>query len=81
MSKEFIEAVRALVEAVLTEHCLPADAFEAEMNMEYSINCALTVLRKISATAEFSSLHAWANKRLEDHAGSEDLWTRFYSED
>ena len=40
---------------------------DAVCKLVHALNCAFAVLREISATAELSSLHTWANKRLEEH--------------
>jgi hypothetical protein len=74
MHPEFVDAVCKLVDAVLVEHCLPVGA-EGHLNEEFTINCALTVLREIRATQELSSLHKWADSRLLAHTddGGESL--------
>lgn len=70
--RKFIAAVQRLVDAVLTEHCISTEAHH--LDEEHTVNCVLAVLREICATAELSSLHTWAKKRLDAHAGDEDMW-------
>jgi hypothetical protein len=68
MSDAVLDAVRELVDAVLTEHCLPTDT-EGVWNEQHTIRCTLEVLRKICDTQDLSSLHDWAATRLVVHAG------------
>ena len=63
----FIDAVCKLVDAVIIAQCFPVIGRGNSVNEEHALNCAFAVLREISATAELSSLHTWANKRLEEH--------------
>jgi hypothetical protein len=71
MNPEFVDAVCKLVDAVLVEHCLPVGT-EGHLNEEFTVNCALTVLREIRAAEELSSLHNWADNRLLAHANDGD---------
>jgi hypothetical protein len=65
----FVDAVCALVDAVLVEHCLPTGpGGEGLCNEAHTIDCVLAVLREIRAAQELSSLHGWADVRLSAHA-------------
>jgi hypothetical protein len=71
MTDPVVNALCALVDAVLIEHCLPCKT-EGIYNEGYTISCALDALRKIRAAPEFSSLHSWADKRLPAHKDDAD---------
>jgi hypothetical protein len=60
MDKDLIEAVKQLVDAVGTEHCIPIEGDEALMNEQRTVERARAVLRKVRAMPELSSLHSWA---------------------
>ena len=73
---KFVDAVCRLVDAVFIEHCLPVGS-EGHLNEEFTVECALAVLRKVRAAPEFSSLHGWANRLLANPDIPEpDAWSR-----
>jgi hypothetical protein len=72
-NSKLIEAVRTLVDAVITEHCTILEGDDALFHEEFAVKSALAVLREIRASQEHSSLHKWADKRLRDHGDSYSL--------
>jgi len=72
-NRKFVEAVRTLVDAVLTEHCVPLEGDDALFHEEFAVKAALAVLKEIRASHEHSSLHGWADKRLLDHGDAYKL--------
>jgi len=63
MNQDFVDGVCKLVEAVLVEHCLPVGT-EGHLNEEFTVECALAVLREIRAAPELSSRHGWVDRLL-----------------
>jgi hypothetical protein len=81
---ELIEAVRTLIDAVLTEHCLPLQGEDSAFHEEFAVKAALAVLREIRTSPEHSRLHNWAARRLLDHGEAysvsyDDVLRRFYN--
>ena len=65
MNRDFVDATRELVEAVIIAQCLPnnGDCIE-EMR---TVHCAIAVLKIIRASPELASLHKWADRILAEH--------------
>jgi hypothetical protein len=76
MSLKLVDAVHALVEAVLVEHCHDVDVDTAVWNEARTVDCALAVLKEVRAAQGLSSLHGWADTQLAAHADNARLVAR-----
>jgi hypothetical protein len=63
MNREFVDAVKKLIEAVTFEQHIDVSG-ESHFAQQVTIECLDAVLKSIRAAPELSSLHEWVDRQL-----------------